>query len=137
MLITAQGTAVLSDFGLATIPGQLQVSSSVNRGGHVRWMSAELIDYEPELEENGDLGGPTYQSDIFAFGMTVLQVSTANSAVVLILISVSFRVGLNRQSPIPRDSPTRLWIQRRPQDREACPDWRYSPATHALHCHNR
>lgn len=69
-MITAKGTAVLADFGLAAIPGLMQVSSSINLAGPIRWMAPERIE---SMEEDVPLP-VTRESDIFSLGMTILQV---------------------------------------------------------------
>jgi serine/threonine protein kinase len=64
-MVTDDHHACLTDFGVAKM---LSVSgyTTTSLGGTCRWMSPEILDeYDPS---------PTVASDIWAFGMTILQV---------------------------------------------------------------
>ncbi|KAJ3572116.1 hypothetical protein NP233_g3310 [Leucocoprinus birnbaumii] len=67
IMVTDCGEARLTDFGVAKM---LSVSgyTTTSMGGTCRWMSPEI------LEEHDP--SPTFSSDIWAFGMTILQVFT-------------------------------------------------------------
>jgi len=90
ILINGDRRARIADFGLTTITGVVtraserasQVSLISNdtlmpftAGGTYRWMSPELLDPErfgmPESEDNR----PTRQSDCYALGMVIYEVS--------------------------------------------------------------
>ena len=89
ILINKDRQACIADFGLSTItgvtthaPGSARVSlvsmdslMSFTGGGTRRWMSPELMDPErfgmPESEDNR----PTRQSDCYALGMVIYEVS--------------------------------------------------------------
>ncbi|KAG9122843.1 hypothetical protein FRC07_000600, partial [Ceratobasidium sp. 392] len=69
VLISPSGTPRLIDFGLANIVGGISgfsVSSTI--GGTVRWMAPELQVVESQ--------GITAETDVFAFGMTMLELFT-------------------------------------------------------------
>ena len=87
-MINGDRRACLADFGLSTITG-VAAPAGVSRvslisndtlmsftgGGTRRWMSPELLDPErfgmPESEDNR----PTRQSDCYALGMVIYEVS--------------------------------------------------------------
>ena len=90
ILINNDRRACIADFGLTTITGVVTrpaagdskvslISSdtlmSFTGGGTCRWMSPELLDPErfgmPESEDNR----PTRQSDCYALGMVIYEVS--------------------------------------------------------------
>ena len=87
ILINKDRQACIADFGLSTITGVTTPGSarsslasmdslmSFTGGGTRRWMSPELMDPErfgmPELEDNR----PTRQSDCYALGMVIYEVS--------------------------------------------------------------
>lgn len=68
MLIDDNGNAVLTDVGLSRIVEQTGAS------GSVRWMAHELIDI-PGGDDNEGEPRVTPASDVWAFGMTALEVS--------------------------------------------------------------
>ena len=97
ILITGDRRACIADFGLSTITGVATAAGpsraslisndtlmSFTSGGTRRWMSPELLDPEkfglPISEDNR----PTRQSDCYALGMVIYEVSppTSQSAVV-------------------------------------------------------
>jgi len=73
-MINDEGIAQLSDFGLATVGHDLAIAiasgSTSNSGGNPRWLAPELM--FPDLF-NGT-GKSTPESDLYAFGMTALEV---------------------------------------------------------------
>jgi len=89
ILINKDRQACIADFGLSTVtgvtihaPGSARASLVSNNtlmsftdGGTRRWMSPELLDPErfgmPESENNR----PTRQSDCYALGMVIYEVS--------------------------------------------------------------
>lgn len=73
ILIDNAGTARVADFGLMTMGDQSTVlfSESVSSGGTLCWMSPELLD-PPRFGSNGR---PTRESDCYALGMVVYEVS--------------------------------------------------------------
>jgi len=89
ILISRDRRACIADFGLSTITGVATAAGggsqaslisndtlmSFTGGGTRRWMSPELLDPErfgmPESEENR----PTRQSDCYALGMVIYEVS--------------------------------------------------------------
>ena len=90
ILINKDRRACIADFGLSTITGVVTQASarasqaslisndtlmSFTTGGTRRWMSPELLDPErfgmPESEDNR----PTRQSDCYALGMLIYEVS--------------------------------------------------------------
>jgi len=98
ILINKDRQACIADFGLSTITGvpthaigsaraslvSMDSLMSFTGGGTRRWMSPELMDPErfgmPESEDNR----PTRQSDCYALGMVIYEVSIrANKLVVM------------------------------------------------------
>ena len=91
ILINRDKRACIADFGLVTITGVIprvaardsQTSlvsdeslMSFTSGGTYRWMSPELLDPEWfEIPQSEDGVRPTIQSDCYAFGMVVYEVS--------------------------------------------------------------
>lgn len=70
ILVSAFGMPLLCDFGLAVVVEDLtrtSVSTILQGSGNCRWMSSEVLLL-------GEL--PTKQSDVWAFGMVILEVST-------------------------------------------------------------
>jgi len=97
ILINKDRRACLADFGLSTITGVATYASasqaslvsndslvSFTGGGTRRWMSPELLDPErfgiPESEGNR----PTRQSDCYALGMVIYEVSVRPSIFVAV-----------------------------------------------------
>ncbi|KAG8745277.1 hypothetical protein FRC12_014615, partial [Ceratobasidium sp. 428] len=69
VLISSHGIPRLIDFGLATVVGGIPAfSASSTIAGTVRWMAPELQVAEGQ--------GTTAASDVFAFGMTMLELFT-------------------------------------------------------------
>jgi serine/threonine protein kinase len=88
ILINKDRRACIADFGLTTITGVANDTASplvsaisddtlmsFSPGGTYRWMSPELLD--PERFEIPESEGvrPTRQSDCYAFGMVIYEVS--------------------------------------------------------------
>ncbi|KAF8526889.1 kinase-like domain-containing protein [Hysterangium stoloniferum] len=67
ILVSAEGIPHLTDFGLSRIlDGTVGVTTSSNVAGSLRWMSHELINNQKADKK----------SDVWAFGMTVLEILT-------------------------------------------------------------
>ena len=73
MLATPNGRVFLCDFGLSQILElrSLDGAYSITSLGNLRWASPELIEGEQEDCEDTPR---TFQSDVWAFGMTIYQV---------------------------------------------------------------
>lgn len=73
ILVTADFHAVLSDFGLSQVIGDLVGSSTSTTStiaGSIRWQAPELV-----LEdENSQIMQLSFSSDIWAFGCTAYEV---------------------------------------------------------------
>jgi serine/threonine protein kinase len=76
VLVSAEGDALLCDFGLSRYVEEIvsKSGSSVGRGGgHARFMAPELL----RPPKDAPLGSrPTPESDVFAFASLMLQVFT-------------------------------------------------------------
>ena len=69
VLISDEGHALISDFGLSQIIGSsFNMTASSPCGGSVNWMAPEIL--KPPDEEDAPL--MTVRSDVWAFGMTIL-----------------------------------------------------------------
>lgn len=77
MLINDEGEAQLADFGLSSLGDGIAGTSSslLNSAGNPRWLAPELM--FPDLF-NGS-GKTTRETDVYAFGMTALEVSFLES----------------------------------------------------------
>ncbi|KAI6039737.1 kinase-like domain-containing protein [Pisolithus marmoratus] len=68
VLISTEGHALLSDFGLSTlVTSSFSITISRPSGGSIRWMSPEVIDSSTNASARGD---------VWAFGMTALELFT-------------------------------------------------------------
>ena len=63
MLLSDDFRVQLCDFGLTKLAGS-RTSTTLKGTGSVRWQSPELWDLETK----------TFQSDVYAFGMTIVEV---------------------------------------------------------------
>ena len=114
ILINKDRQACIADFGLSTITGVAThagasraslISSdtlmSFTGGGTRRWMSPELLDPErfeiPESEDNR----PTRQSDCYALGMVIYEVSGCASRFAVVEFTGD-NSGTMRTPPLPR-----------------------------------
>ena len=105
ILVNSEGRACLADFGLAVITGDTISSevepNSYKTGGTIRWMAPEILNpdrYGYSKRARGKL--PSKSTDIYALGMTILEVRTTS----LLLLPLS-------QSP---DSTLQVITGRRP-----------------------
>jgi len=77
VLVNGEGIAQLADFGLSTVGDATiaTVSSISNSAGNPRWLAPELM--FPD-KFNGS-GRSTRESDVYAFGMTALELFTGKA----------------------------------------------------------
>ncbi|KAF8508835.1 kinase-like domain-containing protein, partial [Gautieria morchelliformis] len=66
VLVSDSGRPCLSDFGLSKVLMLKGMSTTAEVTGSVRWMSPELL--------NGDIDIANTKSDVWAYGMTVLEI---------------------------------------------------------------
>ena len=114
ILINGDRRACIADFGLSTITGVAAATGapraslisedtlmSFTGGGTRRWMSPELLDPErfgiPESEDNR----PTRQSDCYALGMVIYEVSPHMSHSAVVNGSLMHTLGFVRTPPLP------------------------------------
>ncbi|RLN98561.1 hypothetical protein BBJ28_00009220 [Nothophytophthora sp. Chile5] len=64
ILVSQDGTAMLNDFGLSSMPSQWTLVGSVT--GAVRWMAPECMAFS----------APTFESDLYSFGMVIVEAVT-------------------------------------------------------------
>ena len=79
ILVDNTGTARVSDFGLMTMVdlSVILLSETIDSsGGTLRWMSPELLD----PSRFGSNGRPTRESDCYALGMVIYEVSWLHSS---------------------------------------------------------
>jgi serine/threonine protein kinase len=80
VLVNRDGNPYLADFGLATIRHNGATMSSTLEGGSTRWMAPELFmnaeDNADDLEDDVSVLKVTRYSDIWSFGMLVLELLT-------------------------------------------------------------
>jgi len=116
ILINKDRQACIADFGLSTITGvtthapesarasldSMDSLMSFTGGGTRRWMSPELMDPErfgmPESEDNR----PTRQSDCYALGMVIYEVSVHRVELLPRIKLTGDTLGLMWTSPLPR-----------------------------------
>ena len=81
VLIDDDGNARLGDFGQARFMDRKRYTMSF--AGPMRWLAPELIgtdmDYSEETDDD-QVPQPTKQTDIYAFGMVLLEVRYRSSA---------------------------------------------------------
>ena len=85
MLISNDGEAFLTDFGLAVIVEdltKLPISSALAESGNPRWMA-------PELLRDGKLVSP--MSDVYALGMVLLEVRSLRYMHLFALLMGNYR----------------------------------------------
>ena len=90
-MVDGSGNIRITDFGLATIardPTSL-VSTSENQGHTLRWTAPEVL---------GSGQGVTKKSDVFSFGMVMIEVSSNQSSTPLTANS-PIDEGFYRRSP--------------------------------------
>jgi len=73
ILVDDEHNACIADFGLARILGETGFTTK-SVGGTCRWMAYELVELSDEEEEC--VPQVTMESDVWAFGMTVLEILT-------------------------------------------------------------
>jgi serine/threonine protein kinase len=73
IVVSEEGRACLTDVGLTRVTKNLCFSAAVATGGSkfVRWCAPELL-----VPDESKRGGPTKESDIYAMGMTIYEVSS-------------------------------------------------------------
>ena len=94
ILVDDDGTALLADFGLATISVDLNTiplsATAVSSAGTIPWMSPELL--------LGQGSSPTPQSDSYALGMVIYEV---NGLLPLLCPSAHSQLGPDWPPPLP------------------------------------
>lgn len=75
MLVDDAGCIQLTDFGMSLIADATPHNyASIHGGGALRWRAPELIDPE---EFQMTSSRPTYQSDVYAFACTCIEVKSS------------------------------------------------------------
>ena len=70
-MIDEEGNARLTDFGISRML-DARGTTTKTIGGTVRWMARELV--LPDDDDDTAAVPVTYESDVWSFGMTVLEV---------------------------------------------------------------
>ncbi|TDL20486.1 kinase-like protein [Rickenella mellea] len=85
ILVTDDGRAQLADFGLSrSVLEEQNVLTSYNVTGSLRWMAIEYFDIPDDIDNSSGEKNPsihprrTKPSDVWSFGMTVLEILTGN-----------------------------------------------------------
>ncbi|KAF9218393.1 kinase-like protein, partial [Gyrodon lividus] len=68
ILISSCGVPCIADFGLSRSQETSTAAPNTSRKGTLRWMARELFDHE--------CAAPTQKSDVWAFGMTMLELDS-------------------------------------------------------------
>ncbi|KAF8604088.1 kinase-like protein [Ceratobasidium sp. AG-I] len=101
VLISARGTPRLIDFGLASVVGGIPAfSASTTMAGTVRWMAPELQVVEGH--------STTAASDVFALGMTILELHTGAPPFAGIKNDIAVLLKYQRGERPPRPTNNRL-----------------------------
>lgn len=83
VLIDDDGHALISDIGIYTVVSQSDFTTA-NIAGPCRWTAPEVLDPPEEDEEKTLSAVLTRKTDVYAFGMTVLEVMHASSHILII-----------------------------------------------------
>ena len=102
MLVDADYTARLADFGYASLVGEVPealtyLQRSTTRPGALRWIAPEQVDPEETFKR-------TTKSDIYSFGCVALQGSSLDSDARPMLISLQVLSGKQPWSEVRQDS---------------------------------
>lgn len=73
VLIEDDGRALISDIGIYTVVSQSDFTTA-NIAGSCRWTAPEVLDPPEEDEEKPLSAVLTRETDVYAYGMTVLEV---------------------------------------------------------------
>lgn len=84
-MIGDDGNAKLSDFGISRML-ESRGTTTKTIGGTVRWMARELILPDEDEEDDCAAAPVTCQTDVWSFGMTVLEVVVCISSKPKLLI---------------------------------------------------
>ncbi|KAG8901799.1 hypothetical protein FRB99_005099, partial [Tulasnella sp. 403] len=98
ILVSPDDHALLCDFGLTKLMTS-QTSTAMKGAGTVRWQSPELWDNLPK----------SFQSDVYAFGMTVYQILSGNVPFYTIELDITVVLAVirgERPPKEPQSSPT-------------------------------
>lgn len=101
ILIDSTYSARLADFGLTTVIGESTAGSTAGGyepKGTTRWMAPEML-YPEQFEFPGDMQKqlPSKSTDIYALGMTALEVNPQPKVLEMLVI---FLAGVNRKTAI-------------------------------------
>lgn len=83
VLIDDDGHALISDIGIYTVVSQSDFTTA-NIAGSCRWTAPEVLDPPEEDEEKTLSAVLTRKTDVYAFGMTVLEVMHASPHILII-----------------------------------------------------
>ncbi|ETN15448.1 TKL protein kinase [Phytophthora nicotianae INRA-310] len=93
ILINGEGTAKLTDFGFSFV---LSESKPKGAGGATRWRAPECLGYKEQM--------PTFESDVYSFGMCVVEAMTYDVPWGVYLPDVAVVDHLRHRQFIPRPS---------------------------------
>jgi serine/threonine protein kinase len=91
ILVTGEGVAKLTDFGFSFV---LSESKPQGSGGATRWRAPECLDYKGQM--------PTFESDIYSFGMCVVEAVTYDVPWGIYLPDAALMYHLRHREFIPR-----------------------------------